>query len=896
MSSTVPSRDRRQLLLAAGATLNGIDYVEVTADQTHLYVHFLNDVAVGGTLAATTPVTITGGEVIPTVAVEPFDPTTAITADSEGRPILALSVAAPGDFSTYQLSIASSALDPFLASADFSFKAGCPSDLDCAPTAAGCPPPESEPVTIDYLAKDFQSFTQALTEFSNARYPAWQERSEADLGMVLMEALAALADELSYLQDRVSAEASIVTATQRVSVLRHARLVDYEPAPATAATTQLQLDVTAAGVIDSPLHCKAVGSDGSTIDFEVGAGLADAATGTERRITFPVDPRWNRYDYGPGSETSPNLQTYWWDDSEMCLAAGATELYLLGQGHGLYAGQQLLLDTAAPDSTDPPVRELVTVTATSDVTDALLGNELTQVSLAGPTTSDHGLSATTVAGNLVPAVQGLRATDSFYVPGDGPPADPAATPAVVRTGANWTPDDPLPDYRYCLAGDPLAWIAVDATAALPMVIDGSMTAGEAILTSATANFTATDVEAIVSVQGAGVNGNALTTAIQAWTDAGTVTLAAPADTTVSGAAVVLGTAAATTDGDVSVSAVPELVLIAQPPSGPPAPWQFVRWLLGAGAGVKAFTLTPERYSPVLVTGSTTYFDYDGDEGTTIRFGDGAFGLTPAPGTLFSAVYRVGAGAIGNVAADTIVNVAPGQSQGPLIRACTNPFAAAGGADAETITHVAQAAPQQFSLDPLTLVKPADYAAAAQSLPFVQQAGTSFRWTGSWLTAFTIANPMGGEQPAAAQLESVTDLLDRRRMAGYESYVLPPRYVSIDLSLIVCADPAYFAAAVQAAVIARLVPGALSGGGVGFFDHSQWSFGAPLQSSALFAAVQSCVGVAGILSAQFRQRGAQLTWTELPDSLIVAADQILRVDDDPSRPDAGLLTVTVEGGK
>ena len=46
-----------------------------------------------------------------------------------------------------------------------------------------------------------------------------------------MEALAAIADELSYYQDRVAAESTLLTATQRLSVLRHARLVAYEPAP-----------------------------------------------------------------------------------------------------------------------------------------------------------------------------------------------------------------------------------------------------------------------------------------------------------------------------------------------------------------------------------------------------------------------------------------------------------------------------------------------------------------------------------------------------------------------------------------------------------------------------------------------------------------------------------------
>ena len=128
---------------------------------------------------------------------------------------------------------------------------------------------------IDYLAKDFASFRQALSEFSTLRYPAWVERSEADLGVMLMEALAAMADELSYYQDRVAAESTLETATQRLSAARHARLVDYEPAPAIAATTVLQLDVAspppqATGwTIDTPLLVRALGADGSVTDFEI---------------------------------------------------------------------------------------------------------------------------------------------------------------------------------------------------------------------------------------------------------------------------------------------------------------------------------------------------------------------------------------------------------------------------------------------------------------------------------------------------------------------------------------------------------------------------------------------------------------------------------------------------
>jgi hypothetical protein len=188
---------------------------------------------------------------------------------------------------------------------------------------------------------------------------------------------------------------------------------------------------------------------------------------------------------------------------------------------------------------------------------------------------------------------------------------------------------------------------------------------------------------------------------------------------------------------------------------------------------------------------------------------------------------------------------------------------------------------------------ADYAAAARSLPWVQQAGTAFRWTGSWLTVLTSANPSGAEQPTIAQLESLTDLLGQQRLAGCESYVLPPDYVSVDLRITICGQATAFGSDVVAAVLAALRPGQGPGGTPGFFDHSRWSFGQPLESSALLASIQACQGVTGVYQIQYRQRGVQ-DWAPLPGTLTLAADQILRLDNDPSRPEAGSLQVIVGG--
>ena len=49
------------------------------------------------------------------------------------------------------------------------------------------------------------------------------------------------------------------------------------------------------------------------------------------------------------------------------------------------------------------------------------------------------------------------------------------------------------------------------------------------------------------------------------------------------------------------------------------------------------------------------------------------------------------------------------------------------------------------------VVPADYEAAAETLPWVQRAGTAFRWTGSWLTVFTTPDTRHGTPIAPVQV-------------------------------------------------------------------------------------------------------------------------------------------------
>jgi hypothetical protein len=836
-------RDRRAALLES-KSFNGIDFVEVvTDDQTKLRVHFLNDVRLQGTLSATPA--ISGGETIRSVAVNPVNDATDWNFDGDHL-VLWITVAAPGDFSNYTLTLQSPTLDLFFASAVFSFKARCSSDLDCKETTPLCPPLQADVPPIDYLSKDFLSFRQALLDFSSLCYPEWQERSEADFGVMFAEALSALADELSYTQDRIAAEASLETATQRRSVVRHARLVDYEPRPATASQVILQFDVNP-GVTQLPegLLVTAVGPDGNPIPFETGGSLADRmidSIGGGRLDAPPMsvtNPAWN----------SGVIQPYWFDDSERCLPAGATDMYVLGRGYDFFPGQPLLIETAGATGGDPPIRQIVHLVEgipAIEIRDPLFQLDVAANSRLDPPyftcvesppaataptavtrifwesadklVADRDLTRTTLAGNLIPATQGLtlkasdtvrfseQRSESFAIP--KPKDNPRDIPlAIARTGPNDTADDPSLQWLYTLVNGSVAWLQPD---------------------------------------------------------------------------------------DADDAPRPEILMSQRGLPSAEAQWRFLRRLLDAEEFDNAFTLDAARFSRLghNFDGSDQY-DYDGDSGDTIRFGDGTFGEIPTDGAVFDVIYRIGGGAIGNVAADAINQVDASETR---VHAVTNPLPATGGEDAESLDRVRRLAPEAFREEQFRAVLPKDYQDAAETLPWVQRAGTVFRWTGSWPTVFTTADPLQSEEITVEERTELINLLNRYRMAGYESYVPEAKYVSIDLAVELCVRPDAFRGNVEEAVLSALSSKATAGGPAGFFDPDQFTFGQSLERSDLEAAIHNAAGVAGVTCVLYRIRNRTAGLAEMPDVVAVGTDEIIRCDNDPSLPERGSLKIMIRGGK
>lgn len=140
---------------------------------------------------------------------------------------LDLTIAPIGDYSTYTIEMVydPALIDPFFAELPFKFRPGCFGG-DCDPQWQAGRAPAAVPA-IDYLAKDYDSFRHTLIAAMMARVPGWQVTSEADLDQVLIDLFAAAADELSDYQDRVMNEAYLASARRRVSLARHARLMDY---------------------------------------------------------------------------------------------------------------------------------------------------------------------------------------------------------------------------------------------------------------------------------------------------------------------------------------------------------------------------------------------------------------------------------------------------------------------------------------------------------------------------------------------------------------------------------------------------------------------------------------------------------------------------------------------
>jgi predicted phage baseplate assembly protein len=357
-------QERRRLIRAhtnaeGESDLNGIDYLEVDERQRVLTVFFLGKAPES---IRRRNVIIEGGTRIRGIRVERIR--LCRIDDPERDDCLKVFVDQPGDYSTYTLKLVNAyggrpsaepldGFDPRYAQIDFSFKANCPTDLDCKDESPCAPENLIEP-EINYLAKDYQSFRQLMLDRLSLIMPDWKERHVPDIGIALVEVLAYTGDYLSYYQDAVGGESYLDTARQRISVRRHATLVDY----------QMHEGCNARAWVCVEVNNNLKGISPQDIYFVTRANSLLSPTNDEqpsRSVLTKEDLQGigpNLYEvfeplvqdqqtaldfYRDHSE----LRFYTWRDHECCLPRGATSATLKDD-----AGKHKAKQTPPPPSTD----------------------------------------------------------------------------------------------------------------------------------------------------------------------------------------------------------------------------------------------------------------------------------------------------------------------------------------------------------------------------------------------------------------------------------------------------------------------------------------------------------------------------------------------------------------
>ena len=810
-----PVPDRLKALLAHNV-VTGIDFIYVDHLQTTLDVYFLRPPA---TLTVSLVATPPAASHIRIYAAYSGLPDVNITGVGwtviNAQDVLQITVDKPAGFTIYKLLIDDTRIDSYYNDVPFDFKTGCPSVFDCKPPAHDCPADILVDFPVDYQARDFWSFRRALLEYASLRYPDWPDRLEADAGIMLAELMSAVGDEMAYYQDRVARESYLETATQRRSIRRHARLVDYEMHDGLSATTWVDITVlnNAAGNIPAGTDVWGTNDDGTDVQFEIGQGFIDQ---------FPLIKPYSV------SSAMNSLFPHIWDETDACLPAGATEMYVEGdQTALLFPGKWVMLQTFPVNMAQQARVHLVQLSTIQKQTDPVLVDPITlmpdiitllQWTDEFKTPFEMDLTILSVRGNLLPATEGKTFTAYFIA---GATFDDLTQPEQDQLNilSNFAPVDTAVERTG--ANQSLCYLcSLPGTEAQPLVRLGDTDPHKAL--------PEIHIEELAFTGGSwGPNGNV---------------------------------------------------------------WEYRTALVGVTSSTaeqKHFTLDDGFFKRVVgyqLNGEEIiHYDYANNAGTTVRFGDGEFGLIPKGKTVFRVSYRLSTATSGNITERTLnfIENVPG-----LLLQVLNPLPINNGVAMETADELRQQAPDAYKAITYRAVRPEDYAEAAERLPWVQRAGAAFRYTGSWTTAFVTPDPLGTDVLPDADRQDLVNQLNRFRQAGREAYSLNPLYANIDLDIEVCAESFAFAGELSQRVQDALTQ---------YFSPDRFTFGDKLQRSTLEETIQLIAGVKAVENICITRRG----WFEkrkfLEYSYDPGMDTIIRIENNRLHPERGSFTVKICGG-
>lgn len=349
--------------------LNGIDYLEVAPDRHTLFVTFLHPIA--NLSLENLQIYRSEGDRRLEVAIE--------SVSTFGK-LLAVGISPSQDKSTYALQLVKAlgsedlptGFDSQLSQIEFWLDVPEVSEFDCQ--AATEPLEKSPPApVIDYLAKDYASFRQLMLDRLAVTMPLWKERSPADLGIMLVELVAYTADYLSYFQDAIATEAYLGTARKRVSVRRHARLLNYTMHDGCNARTWVTLQVNVPVTLppDQPIRflTRIPGLPAVLSDSNFEQAIDRGAIVFEAIGSATFHPDCNA------------ILFYTWSDLACVLPMGATSATLSDRQEKLqkllHKGSVLIFEevkgakTGEPADADPARRHAVRLTAIEPIRDEL---------------------------------------------------------------------------------------------------------------------------------------------------------------------------------------------------------------------------------------------------------------------------------------------------------------------------------------------------------------------------------------------------------------------------------------------------------------------------------------------------------------------------------------------
>ena len=870
---------------------NGLDYVEVSECQRVLTVYFL-----GKAPSELQPenIRIEGGRRIVDIQLTHIDIHREEAADIDDYVQVFLDKY--GDFSTYRLSVIEidaatkrpiysdegglktylpmRGFDPRYSSVEFTFKASCPSDLDCK-TPSHCAPallPEPE---INYLAKDYSSFRQLILDRMALTMPEWRERHIPDLGITLVELLAYVGDHLSYYQDAVATEAYLDTARRRVSVRRHVRLVDYHLHEGCNARTwvvfELATDIT----------------ELSPKDFYLITRLADTGYNTEIRADdLPKSQPKPYLVYEPlVANPADNLafynahnaiQIYTWGDARCCLAANSTSATLLDPGVASY------IPPEEPNSCDVGGDRYKNHQETP-------GNSRQP----SPQDSDYKLHLKPCDILLLEEVKGPNTGH----PGD---ADPQHRHAVrlVKTQRSqdpltgrliweveWAMQDALP-FALCVSSINREDCSIIEDVSLVrgnvLLVDH----GETFLDEPTWSVPETLVtppcgdgcEPHETLRKAGKLRPTLSQTNLTFSQP-----LVPCKVKRNGCRRTEYTPASSLLIQDARTALPAITLTEASTEESKSSWWPKLDLLGSTDDDPHFVVEVED-----------------DRTAYLRFGTHGCGQAPTAGASFHARYRVGNGVAGNVGAESITHIVFREDVGApdTFLKVRNPLPAAGGTNPEPVAEAKLFAPHAFKKTLKRAITAQDYEAIVlrDFGDKVQRAAARLQWTGSWYQVFIAIDPLADEEVDEDLLHDIKHHLNRYRRIGHDLVIAQARYVPIEVKLCVQVLPHYLRAHVKLALQEAFSNRNLPGGRKGFFHPDNLSFGEGIHLSKLVAVAQAIPGVENAVVTQLKRQFI-CAETELEDGILpIGLFEIAQLDQDPNFPEHGNLILDIRGGR